>query len=66
MREDYAPTCLGLIPLLASASLTHSNSTISASSLAAFMEMAGGTVCTAATAQFLRQQPLGSTLTRQP
>ena len=43
-------TCLAFSPLFWSASFTHSNSTISASSLAPFKEMAGGTVCTAAAA----------------
>ena len=58
-------TCLGLSPLLASASLTHSNSTISASSLAAFMEIAAGTVCTAATAHIIRHLPLASIVSCQ-
>lgn len=51
-QPSYVLACLAVIPLPASASFTQSKSTISASSRAAFMEMAVGTVCTAAGKSF--------------
>ena len=60
--SEWVFTCLGFSPLFLSASFTHSNSTISASSLAAFKEIAGGTECTAAAA--LQSITLASQTTR--